>query len=125
MTKRRAAWAGVAVALVPGLVGGLLWLTAPTDTVTEENFRRVALGMPLAEVEAVFRRPADETYAPISPPPDCHAVREPCTLRTWYGRAYTVSVFFDADGRSAYKLGYVEEFEPAPLHRRLARMIGL
>jgi hypothetical protein len=121
MTKRRAAWAGVA-AVAAGLFAAcvLLLRSSPPNTVTEANCERFANGMTLAEVEALFGRPADAVQDKFPRPPQA---RGAVTRRVWRGRGRAVDVFFDGDGRAVQKDEY--PWEPAPLHRRLARMVGL
>jgi hypothetical protein len=100
MTKRRVVWAVGATVLLLGLAGVLLWLTAPADMVTHENYQR-AVGKSLAEVEEIFGRPADGT-APANFDAPGFPYRGPFTLYYWSGRDTEVHFVFDADSRMAH-----------------------
>src|SRR5262245_41304507 len=117
MSKRRAAWVGVAVAVV-GLPVGYFLRTGPTDTVTEANVDRVARGMTPAEVEAIFGRPSDTTGWTTPTPPgmltEGFAVNEPCEVRYWFGPAHYACVFFGPHGKAVWKRW--GESNPQPWH---------
>src|SRR5262245_55429835 len=121
MTKRCVVWAGVAVAGL--LLGGaaLLLRVAWDDTVTVENCGRVAKGMTLAEVEAVFGRSADwgpsQLVLSRRESGGQTRVEELFTGRIWVGRECRAYVAFDDDDRVIW-LGH-SMFEPQPLHRKL------
>ena len=122
MTKRRAAWIGVAAVAVMGLVGGLLLLAIPADTVTPENCERIGIGMTLTEVEAIFGRPADQTAS--EPFVDNYGLyRGPFTRHWWFGGVGVAYYTFDADGSLVY--GGLSTARPGSLYRRAAKQVGL
>ena len=123
MTKGRAAWIGVALAGVLVVVGGLLWLAVPADTVTLDNIDRVIPGRPLAEVEGVFGRPADEVSAASSPDDPYGRYRGPFTARRWYGREGVAHFVFDAEDRVAWG-GWGGGRPPARWYERVAKRFG-
>ncbi len=128
MTKRRVAWVGVAAA-VAALIGvGLLLLrAAPRETVTEENCKRVVKGMTLAEVESIFGRPADSVPAMFPEPSLSLAewirVKNPVTMRIWYGREHVAFVTFDGDSKVIWTDR--QSSEPEPWYRQFAGLLGL
>jgi hypothetical protein len=126
MTKRRAAWAGVAIVVALALVGGLLWLALPGDTVTQEDFDRIAIGMTLPEVEGVFGQPADSVFQ--MQPRFAGAEKgswlaEGHEMRYWNGSAWYAYVVFDKNGQVIRKER--GRWNPPPWYQRLAKRLGL
>jgi hypothetical protein len=95
MTKRavrRLAWVGVALTVVALGFGVTMRLLEPTPGVTEPNLRRIRDGMTLAEVEAIFGRPADVEGRGVS-----ELGPGSWVTRGWRGQGWDASVWFAED----------------------------
>jgi hypothetical protein len=122
MTKRRAAWFGVGILGLVVLAAVILRMVTG-ETVTEENLRRVTDGMPLADVEALFGRPAEETTPCSFSSGESEAgFQAPLTSRLWVGRDCQAFVLFDADDRVVWAASL--ENNPLRWRERIARLLG-
>jgi hypothetical protein len=133
MSKRRAAWAGVAAAGL-GLIGyaGWWWLFALPRGINRDGFGRIELGMTQAEVEAVLGARSAETAGDcpfdVCEPPagQVRAKGHPpeCRYECWFSAWGSVGVFFHPDGTVADK-EYLEKRPPPPFWERVQQWVGL
>jgi hypothetical protein len=135
MTKRRAAWIGVAavtVALVAA--GGLLWLLTLPIGINEDGFNAIRVGMTQRQVEAILGGPPGRDEVPaglpaghagveIMPAADLSAYRREC----WRSDIAEVIVYFGSEGAVAHKGGAFDfsNRPPTPLLVRLRLWLGL
>jgi hypothetical protein len=66
MSERWWLWVGTLSGLTLLGGAGVVLVAPPWDTLTKENVAKVKNGMTLAEVEAIFGRPADDRHDVIS-----------------------------------------------------------
>jgi hypothetical protein len=100
MTKRRAAWAGIATAglLLTTLVG-LWWLHAGRNRINRDNFERIQVGMTAEEVEAMLgadmmpQKVVDEILG-TEPAPDGRHGRK----AWWLSEDGSIIIVFGPDG---------------------------
>src|SRR5262245_13577501 len=123
MTKHRAVWITTVLAGALVLLGGMLLYHALADTVTPENIDRVIPGMPLAHVEAVFGRRADEVAAASSPDDPYGRYHGPFWTGRWYGRERMAYFMFDAEDR-VVSCGWGGVGTRATWYQRLVRRLG-
>ena len=104
-----------------------VWLAVTGDTVTKWNCRRITKGTSLAEVEAIFGRPADKVAesSPSAVQPEDHHLG-PFTVRVWVARANDrdfAYFMFGADDKVVGG-GWGGE-RPILWYERFARRLGL
>jgi hypothetical protein len=133
MTKRRAAWVGVAVVAVLALVGCAAWCwlsTIPTG-INRRGFDMIQPGMTRQQVEAILSGPPGD-YRTIfvldgSGPDPVPARRGTDGYRdgVWSSDHGRIWVFFDADGKVADKACSDGIGQSPSLRERIRQWLGL
>jgi hypothetical protein len=124
MSKRRAAWAGVAVVagLLVCLAVGYLAYLGHEDP--RAGYDRIELGMGEVDVMALMGRPAD-VRRPGPPRPDLPV--QPAYGLVWFNqggsRGAVIEVEFGPDGAVVAK--HAHDTVGQPFARRLANLLGL
>jgi SmpA / OmlA family len=132
MTKRRAAWAGVAAVAVLGLVGHvgqrLLRHAQMARHINEDRFQQIRPGMTEGQVEAILGGPSgDYSTEPIVWASGMQRLPwNPERAQAWTGNEGIITVWFDADGRVTVKHFQPVSTVPTPTPwRRIRDRLGL
>jgi hypothetical protein len=124
MNKRRVAWFGVAAVGLLCLAVGILLLAAPRGESFMARFNRIEPGMTDADVEGLLGQPAALTGEYGQPKPWGSHATAFWTDSFGGDRTAYVRVNFDRDGKVVFKQTVPIRVRE-PLHRRLAKALGL